>query len=110
MLSKCVNCDFYVRQNDEFCLNCGLEKPLEEFLYPSNKSFRLLKLIQSKLLRLLVFIFLFFISLFAIAGWKPSNIAFLKDYVIFFVFLFSALSVFTMFYFLEKWCFGKINN
>lgn len=28
MLSKCVNCGFYVRQDDEFCLNCGVEKPL----------------------------------------------------------------------------------
>ncbi len=27
MLSKCVNCSFYVRQDDEFCLNCGLNNP-----------------------------------------------------------------------------------
>lgn len=27
MLTKCIECQFYVRQTDEFCLNCGLQKP-----------------------------------------------------------------------------------
>ena len=29
MLTKCVNCEFYVRPDDEFCLNCGIEKPAQ---------------------------------------------------------------------------------
>jgi hypothetical protein len=27
MLTKCVNCGFYVRQDDVFCLNCGFTEP-----------------------------------------------------------------------------------
>ncbi|HQU82405.1 MAG TPA: hypothetical protein PKY59_04735 [Pyrinomonadaceae bacterium] len=27
MLTKCVNCQFYVRNDDEYCLNCGFLKP-----------------------------------------------------------------------------------
>ncbi len=30
MLSKCVQCGFYVRQNDEFCPNCGLVSVLDD--------------------------------------------------------------------------------
>jgi hypothetical protein len=30
MLSKCVQCGFYVRQNDEFCPNCGVENRIEK--------------------------------------------------------------------------------
>ncbi len=29
MLSKCVNCGFYVRQDDEFCFNCGIIDPIK---------------------------------------------------------------------------------
>ena len=36
MLTKCVNCGFYVRQTDEFCLNCGFLNPAEGF---EQKSF-----------------------------------------------------------------------
>jgi len=36
MLTKCVNCGFYVRQTDEFCLNCGFLKPAENL---EQKSF-----------------------------------------------------------------------
>lgn len=27
MLSKCVQCEFNIRQDDKFCLNCGLKEP-----------------------------------------------------------------------------------
>jgi hypothetical protein len=40
MLSKCVQCGFYIRQNDEFCPNCGYEsknKPVEENSKQLNK-------------------------------------------------------------------------
>lgn len=31
MLTKCVECKFYVRQTDEFCLNCGFHNPALKF-------------------------------------------------------------------------------
>lgn len=31
MLTKCVNCGFYVSQTDEFCLNCGFQNPAKPF-------------------------------------------------------------------------------
>ena len=37
MLTKCVNCGFYIRKDDEFCLNCGIQKPANP-LYHSNFS------------------------------------------------------------------------
>lgn len=30
MLTKCVKCKFNVRQNDEFCANCGLQNPTQK--------------------------------------------------------------------------------
>lgn len=33
MLSKCVQCGFYVRQNDEFCPNCGLLSVLDDLTF-----------------------------------------------------------------------------
>src|SRR6185369_5831459 len=30
MLTQCIDCGFYVRKNDEFCLNCGFLRPAEK--------------------------------------------------------------------------------
>jgi HPt (histidine-containing phosphotransfer) domain-containing protein len=31
MLTRCINCGFYVKSDDEFCLNCGFQNPAKPF-------------------------------------------------------------------------------
>ena len=60
MLTKCVNCGFYVRQDDEFCLNCG-------FTSPSKPEFEKFSVKRFALISSVLFVF-FTIFVFLIAG------------------------------------------
>jgi phosphatidylserine decarboxylase len=50
MLSKCVQCGFYVRQNDEFCPNCGYVNSFDNSPLWKKHKFTLLILIASTIL------------------------------------------------------------
>ena len=76
MLSKCENCGFYVRQDDEFCLNCGLRNPGKSI---GTTSFQLKRFIVFDFLATLLFF-----SFFAIISFPRVNLfdAFLLSIVI----------------------------
>jgi Skp family chaperone for outer membrane proteins len=64
MLSKCLKCDFNVRNSDEFCLNCGLKDPAKD-------TFRLGLFSQKRLLFSSIFIF-FLISSLVVNALTPA--------------------------------------
>ena len=68
MLTKCVNCEFYVRQTDECCLNCGFYKPA----IPAEKP-------ESNFLRILVFVLPFSLIFLALLYLDKELV--LMDYV-----------------------------
>lgn len=63
MLSKCVQCGFYIRKNDEFCLNCGLKEPTKDSQPQIQTNIPLIKLLRSRKTHFLVFLLSSFIFL-----------------------------------------------
>ena len=60
MLTKCVSCGFYVRQDDEFCFDCGINDPSDKvyWKYFNTRIF----------LKLIVPFFLFFVLIISISS------------------------------------------
>ena len=54
MLTKCVNCSFYVRRNDEFCLNCGIESPAENKQQNLQNYYTFYDIFQSKIFKIFI--------------------------------------------------------
>lgn len=109
MLTECVNCGFYVKRDDEFCLNCGIESPSKEFSEPSTKIILLLKIIRLKFTKITCSLILMLILLYAIADWSFSNIIYLRDYLLFLGLIFGiGFSLLSM-SLLENWCFDKLH-
>jgi len=106
MLTPCVNCGFYVKQTDEFCLNCGIESPEKEYNLPSPNLLVVAKITKSKPLLLLLIVTMWVLSILIITGGDFSAIAYLRDYVIlaviFFGIIFSFLSLFLINFWIAK--------
>ncbi len=102
MLTNCVNCEFYVRPDDEFCLNCGIESPTKEFSKPSIKVIPLTKMSQSKFVKVIFSLFLTFFFLYTIADWDISKILYLQDYIFDFNFNFRFRIVLSFHIFADK--------
>ncbi len=109
MLTECVKCGFYVKQNDEFCLNCGIESPGIEFNKPSDSTLPLYNLIRSGFVKIICSLIFTIILVFAAADWSFSNLAYLRDSYFFLVLFFGLSASFSTLFLLEKWYFKRLN-
>ncbi len=109
MLTNCVNCEFYVRPDDEFCLNCGIESPTKEFSKPSIKVIPLTKMSQSKFVKVIFSLFLTFFFLYTIADWDISKILYLQDYILILTLILGFGLSFLSTSLLTKWCLNQLN-
>jgi hypothetical protein len=57
MLTKCLNCGFYVRQDDDFCLDCGLKNPTKNPYKNSKIKFYFFRMIQTDVFKLILSFF-----------------------------------------------------
>lgn len=104
MLTKCVNCGFYLRQTDEFCLNCGIESPTREYSQPSPNLFIIARLTKSKLLFLILSVIICFLLFYLITDGELSSIPYLRSYVAFAIIVFSVAISFLLMFLITKWC------
>ncbi len=83
MLTKCLNCGFLVQHDDDYCLNCGIDKPTEDTHVP---SFVRIILIASKMVsfKVLLGLLLSLLILFLIADSDLANVFYLRDGIIIF--------------------------
>jgi hypothetical protein len=109
MLTRCVNCGFYVNQNDEFCLNCGIKSPTIDIFIPSPNLLVVARLTKSKLLAFILSTFMIFISLCIVTDGNLSSIPYLRDYVVFAVILFGVGISFLSLFLINKWFLRKHN-
>jgi energy-coupling factor transporter transmembrane protein EcfT len=68
MLTRCVNCRFYVRQADEFCFNCGKQHPTESIYKTPTLTLTFYPIFESKLFKLIVSLLITFILVYFIAN------------------------------------------
>ncbi len=68
MLTKCENCRFYVRRDDEFCFNCGKQNPAEITYGNSKLLLNLYPTFESKLFKLIISLFVTFILVYFTAN------------------------------------------
>ena len=109
MLTECIYCGFYVKQNSSFCLNCGIESPNKEFAESSTKILLISNLIRSDFVKIIGALILTLILLLAVADWSFSKIFYLRDFY-FFSTMFLGLSVsFASLFLLQKWLHTKLN-
>lgn len=108
MLTECINCGFYVRPNDEFCLNCGIESPSKEFTEPSASVFFISSLIRSDFLKIICSMILTLILLLAVADWNFSKIFYLRDIYFFSTIILGLLLSFALLFLLQKWLHAKL--
>ena len=98
MLTKCVNCGFYVRQTDEFCLNCGIKNPNEALKKKKRSKGLSRKMFRSNSFLVIFSLFLTFIFVYVLADRIIENFYYLRNYIrfaalIIWFFLFYALFV-----------------
>jgi hypothetical protein len=108
MLTKCVNCEFYVKKDDPFCLNCGIKSPTEDYSQPSPKLLVIARLAKSKLLLLILSVAVIAFTLYWITDGDFSSIPYLRDYIIFAVIFFGVGETFLTLFLLNKWCLKKL--
>jgi hypothetical protein len=108
MLIRCVNCGFYVRPDDEFCLNCGIKAPNEDFSEPSPRIIPLAGFAQSITAKIIFSVFLIFTMIYLLANRDISNVPYLPDYLLFLVFLLGVGLSFLSLFLLNRWCLRQL--
>lgn len=109
MLTRCVNCGFYVGRDEEFCLDCGIIAPTRDFSIPSARIIPLARIAQSMTAKVILSIFLTFMIIYAAADWDTSNIAYLRDFVLVLSFLSGVGLSFLSLFLLNNWCLNQLN-
>ena len=110
MLTQCVNCRFYVRQDEEFCLNCGIKNPSQPFSEDLSQPTTMSKILQSVYFKIAFSLFLVFLFLLAAADGNFSALPYLRGYVLFGAWILGLGSSFVIFYFLSGFPFHRINR
>lgn len=99
MLTKCVNCGFYVSQTDVFCLSCGIKNPNETLKKRKRHKNYHRKMFRSNGFLAIFSLFSTFIFVYILADRSIENFIYLINYILFgalvlWIFLFYALFVF----------------
>ncbi len=102
MLSKCVQCGFYVRQNDEFCPNCGGFEPTKNYDLKPQKYIRLLSLLRSMDFRVVFSVFVAFCVLMILSDFSFFSVFYFQWYIYFFALILGALTSFSLSFWLKK--------
>lgn len=105
MLTKCVNCEFFVRHDDEFCLNCGIKNPSQKRNEKLKRDSLFYIVLQSDIFKLafsfaLTFIFIYFIADFAVV-----NFIYLRSYILYAAFIVWLVLFLILFLFSRTWNF-----
>lgn len=82
MLTRCVNCSFYIQKDIKFCPNCGLKDPAADLPDHIHLSRFITHTSQTHISKILFGILLAFIFLFVLADFAISDIFFLRDYIL----------------------------
>ncbi|MBS1793730.1 MAG: hypothetical protein JSS81_07745 [Acidobacteria bacterium] len=81
MLTQCVNCGFYFRRTDEFCLNCGIVHPNESLKIKKSHRSPLEKLLLSNIFLLVVALSFVVLLLYLVAERSFENLPYLQTYI-----------------------------
>ena len=105
MLTKCVNCGFYVRQADEYCLNCGKKYPTKSSYEPSNTEIFFYQIAQSKIFKVLLSLITTFLFVYYFANKTTINNPKFINFIWLAALLIWVLLFFIFFIFLSDWNF-----
>jgi len=108
MLTKCNDCGFYNKTDDEFCFGCGIKEPTKEILPISPRLIRIFQITASNPLKIILSTFLSALFIFGLADWDVYAIAYLRDYFVISAFAFGFLIPFLSFYLLNIYLSKKI--
>jgi len=97
MLTKCVNCGFYIKQDDEFCLNCGIVNPNENLKKKRTSHGRLKKIFRSDIFLIIFSLFLAFAFVYLAVDRSIESFPYLQNYIWFLAFLLWLGSFFVLF-------------
>jgi hypothetical protein len=107
MLTKCVNCGFYIRQTDEFCLNCGIKNPNETLKKNKRHKSLLRKIFRSNNFLVFFSLFLTFIFIYILADRTIENFLYLRNYIWFSALIFWLVLFFSLFLILKTFNVNK---
>lgn len=108
MLTKCVNCEFYVKRNDKFCYNCGIKFPFKEFTQVSPNTLKIKRFVSSFSLKIILSVLFTTFILFAATDFDVSGIAYLRDWILVFIFIIGIAVPLLSLYLIDKWCDRRI--
>ncbi len=97
MLTKCINCGFYLKQTDEFCLNCGIKNPNENLKMKRKHHSYLSKIFRSNNFLVFFSLFLTFIFVYGLADRALEKFLYLGNYIWFSAFILWIVLFFLLF-------------
>lgn len=102
MLTKCVNCGFYVKQTDEFCLNCGKQYPTKDVYEKVKFRLMLYRIFQSKVFKLFLSALVTYIFIDLLADFAASKFIQFGSYIWLFAFILWVFLLIFVFLFLNN--------
>lgn len=101
MLTKCLNCGFWVKSDDAFCLNCGIVEPVKDHFAVSTLAKLLNRLLRSPVLNLIFSAIVTFFFFDWVIGFA-TNFARLQTLIQVITFILWLASASALFLFLRK--------